>query len=129
MENFHNRNFLSYENFLFFPNFAQPFHHDAIGFKENFQHESCSPPQNIQLWFTKFSQKMLGSQVMILWTRVHETFNLVKFCPSLGRILTYLHGNVSHSSKWNLKIHFKYGLYIMLEAFQNVWELSKIVCG
>ena len=86
------------------------FPHDAIGFKENIWHEICSPPQNLQLWFTKFSQKMLGSQVMILWIRVHETFNLVKFCPSLGRILTYLHGNFSPSSNWNIKMHFKYGL-------------------
>ena len=49
IEKFHNRIFLSYEIFLFFPNFAQLFHHDAIGFKQNFQHESCSPPQSQQL--------------------------------------------------------------------------------
>ena len=77
----------------FFLTLSQYFHHDAIGFKQNFQHESCSPPESLQLLFTKFSQKKLGSQVMIFGTRVRETFNLVKFCPSLGRILTNLHGN------------------------------------
>ena len=76
------------ENFLFFPNFPQLFHHDEIGFKGNFQHESCSPPLNLQLLFTKFSQKKLVFQVKNFGIRVHETFNLVKFCPSLGRFLT-----------------------------------------
>ena len=66
IENFHNLEFFSYEISLIFPNFAQHFHHDAIGFKQNFQHESCSPAHNIQLLFTKFSKNMLGSQVMIM---------------------------------------------------------------
>ena len=60
---------------------------------KNLQHESCTPPKSLQLWIIKFSQKKLGSQVMIFGTRVPKTFNLEKFCPSLGRILTYLHGN------------------------------------
>ena len=76
-----------------------------------------------------FLKEKLGSQVMIFGTRVRETFNLVKFCPSLGRILTYLHGHFSHSSTWNLKFHFKYGLYSMLQAFQIVKEIFKHICG
>ena len=52
------------------PNFSQLFHHDAIGFKENFPHESCSLLHNLQLWFIKFSQKKLVSQVTIFGTRV-----------------------------------------------------------
>ena len=44
IENFHNL-----EIFLIFPNFVPHFHHDANGFKQNLQHESCSPPQSIQL--------------------------------------------------------------------------------
>ena len=40
------------QTFFFFTNFPPLFHHNAFGFKENFQHESCSPLQNIQLlWF------------------------------------------------------------------------------
>ena len=43
MEKFHNRNFLSYKIFLFFPNLVPFFHKDENGFKQNLQHESCSP--------------------------------------------------------------------------------------
>ena len=75
-ETFWSRNLiLSYENFLFFPNFSQLFHHDAIGFKQNIQHKSCIPTQSLQRLFKKFSQKKLGSQVMIFGTRVPKTCN------------------------------------------------------
>ena len=110
MENFHNLEIFCYKIFLFFPNFVPFFHQDANGFKQNLQHESCSPSQSLQLLFTKFSQKNLGSQVMIFGTRVPKTFNLEKFCPSLGWILTHLLGQFSHSSTWSLKFQFKYGL-------------------
>ena len=63
----------------FFPNFVPFFHQDASGFKQNLKHESCSPLQNIQLLFTKFSQRKLVSQVMIFGTRVQNIFNLEKF--------------------------------------------------
>ena len=93
------------------------------------QHESCSISQSIQLLFTKFSQKKLVSQVMIFVTRVPKTFNLGKFCPSLGRILTHLLGHFSHTSTWSFKFHFKDGLYYMLQDLQIVQELLKHLCG
>ena len=77
----------------------------------------------------KFSQKKLGSQVMIFGIRVPKIFNLQKFCPSLGRILTHLLGHFSHSSTWSFKFHFKDGLQYMLQAFQIVQELLKHPCG
>ena len=86
----------------FFLTLPHIFNQDAYGFKQNLQHESCSPSQSLQLWFIKFSKKKIGSQVMIFWTRVPKTFNLEKFCPSLGRILTHLLGHFSHSSTWIL---------------------------
>ena len=104
------RQLLSYEIFLFFPNFVPFFHQDENGLKQNLQHESCIPSQSLQLWFTKFSQKRLVSQVMSFGTRVPKTFNLEKFCPSLGRILTHLLSHFSHSSTWSFKLHFKDGL-------------------
>ena len=61
--------FLSIENFFFSLNFKPNFHHVTRWFKESSQHESCSPPQNIQLLFKKFSQKMLVSQVMNFWNK------------------------------------------------------------
>ena len=64
--------FLSIENFLFFLNFEPNFNHDARWFKRNFQHESCRSPWNIQLFFTQFFLKMLGSQDIILWIHAHE---------------------------------------------------------
>ena len=70
MKKFHNRNFLSYEIPLFFPNFVPLFHQDTNGFKQKSKHESCSPLQNLQLLFTKFPQKKLVAQVTIFGTRV-----------------------------------------------------------
>ena len=64
--------FLSVWNFMFFHNFEQNFHHDAIWFKRNSQHESCRSTWNLQLFFTQLLPKMLGSQVMNLWIGVHE---------------------------------------------------------
>ena len=64
--------FLSIENFLFFPNFRPNFHHDTKWFKGSSQHESCRSPWNLQLWFTQFLLKMLGSQDIILWIHAHE---------------------------------------------------------
>ena len=43
------RNFVSYENFLIFPNFVPHFHHDANGLKQNLQHKCCIPPQIIKI--------------------------------------------------------------------------------
>ena len=81
-------NFLSIENFLFFLSFRPIFHHDTWWFKESSQHESCRPPWSLQLFFTHFSLKMLGSQDINLWIHAHELNNLVKFCPNLGRFFT-----------------------------------------
>ena len=63
----------------FFSNFVPSFHQDAIGFKENLKHESCSPFQNLQLLFTKFPKNKLVAQVMIFRTRVQNILNLENF--------------------------------------------------
>ena len=60
------------ENFLFFLNFEPNFHHDARWFKGNFQYESCRSQWNLQIFFTQFLIKILGSQDIILWVHDHE---------------------------------------------------------
>ena len=50
---------------VFFHNFKPIFHHDARGFRRNFQHESWRSPWYLKNFFTQLLLKILESQVII----------------------------------------------------------------